>query len=159
MAVPERLRHEYQLPLSGPGAEIGIGGGTKLKALNGKLSADLGYVRYTYPGVPASFSYDYGEIVATIGHDFDLFQIKARLRYSANSFGNSGVSWNKRVRAPESGLLVLAIRAGGRGVRPRVDRGLHRHEHRPRRMRQHCLLFRTRFHQHDEEVFLSAVVD
>ena len=83
-------------PLTGPGVEIDIGGGAKLKMLNDKLSADLGYVRYTYPSVPASFSYDYGEIVANIGYDFDLFEIKARLRYSPNSFGNSGASWNKR---------------------------------------------------------------
>jgi uncharacterized protein (TIGR02001 family) len=83
-------------PASGPGVEIDIGGGLKLKALHDKLSADVGYVRYNYPGVPSTFSYDYGEIVANAAYDFDLFELKARLRYSLNSFGNSGASWNKR---------------------------------------------------------------
>jgi uncharacterized protein (TIGR02001 family) len=83
-------------PMSGPGVEIDIGGGLKLKVLDDKLSADVGYVRYTYPGIPSAFSFDYGEIVANLAYDFELFELKARLRYSPNSFGNSGASWNKR---------------------------------------------------------------
>jgi len=65
--------------------------------LQRKLSVDIGYTRYTYPGTPASFAYDYGEIVANLGYDFDVFELAGRLRYSPNSFGASGASWNKRV--------------------------------------------------------------
>jgi uncharacterized protein (TIGR02001 family) len=83
-------------PMAGPGVEIDIGGGLKLRAFDRKLSADIGYVRYNYPGIPSMFSYDYGEIVANLAYDFDFFELKARLRYSPNSFGNSGTSWNKR---------------------------------------------------------------
>ena len=68
-------------PLTGPGVEIDISAGAKIKLFE-KLSADVGYVRYTYPGVPTSFSYDYGEIVANLRYDFELFEIKVRLRYS-----------------------------------------------------------------------------
>ena len=98
-------------PASGPGVEIDIGGGLKLKALHDKRSADLGYVRYNYPGVPSIFSYDYGEIVANAAYDFDLFELKARLRYSLNSFGNSGESWNKRALSQTSlhGIFKMLI--------------------------------------------------
>jgi uncharacterized protein (TIGR02001 family) len=86
----------FSFPATGPGVEIDTGGGLKMKAFDGKLSADLGYVRYNYLGVPAAFGFDYGEIVANLGYDFDIVELKARVRYSPNSFGNSGVSWNKR---------------------------------------------------------------
>jgi len=86
----------FSFPMTGPGVEIDIGGGLKMKAFDNKLSADVGYVRYNYLGVPSMFGYDYGELVANLGYDFDIFELKARVRYSPNSFGNSGASWNKR---------------------------------------------------------------
>ncbi len=81
---------------SGPGVEIDVGAGFKMKAFDKKLSVDLSYVRYIYPGTPVSFAYDYGEIVASLAYNFDLFELAGRLRYSPNSFGGSGDSWNKR---------------------------------------------------------------
>lgn len=116
-------------PATGPGVEIDIGVGVKLKAFHDKLSADIGYVRYTYPGVPATFSYDYGEIVANAGYDFEIFELKLRLRQSPNSFGNSGASWNKRalVSVPLTFLKVsdhLAFKAYGSVGNVWVDRFL-----------------------------------
>lgn len=49
-------------PTTGEGVELDLAGGVKLRALDRKLSVDLGYIRYLYPGIPASYGYEYGEI-------------------------------------------------------------------------------------------------
>lgn len=86
-------------PSSGPGIEIDFMSGLKARALEKRLSVELGYVRYTYPGSPAELQYDYGDFIATLGWDFDFLQVNGRIRYSPNSFGNSGAAWNKRIQA------------------------------------------------------------
>jgi uncharacterized protein (TIGR02001 family) len=85
-------------PATGPGVEIDALGGLKLRAFDRRLGVDLGYVRYFYPGVPASLAYDYGDFVLSVGYDFDLLQLNGRVRYSPNSFGASGAAWNKRAQ-------------------------------------------------------------
>lgn len=83
---------------TGRGIEIDIMSGFKLRAFDRRLNVDVGYVRYTYPGISSDLGYDYGDIVATVGWDFDVLQVNGRIRYSPNSFGNSGAAWNKRAQ-------------------------------------------------------------
>ncbi len=83
-------------PLTGPGIEIDLAGGVKFLAFDKKLSFDFGYIRYLYPGVAADLAYDYGELNLNVGYDFGIATLTGRVRYSPNSFGNSGNSWNKR---------------------------------------------------------------
>ncbi len=83
-------------PGTGPGIEVDLLSGIKFLAFDRRLTVDMGYVRYFYPGVPGSFAYDYGDFVVSVGYDFDLFQLNGRVRYSPNSFGASGNAWNKR---------------------------------------------------------------
>ncbi len=83
-------------PVTGPGIEIDLSGGLKFLAFDKKLSFDLGYIRYLYPGVAADLAYDYGELNLNVGYDFGVASLTGRVRYSPNSFGNSGNSWNKR---------------------------------------------------------------
>jgi uncharacterized protein (TIGR02001 family) len=86
-------------PASGPGIEIDLMSGIKVRAFERRLSVDLGYVRYTYPGSPAGLGYDYGDFIATVGWDFGILQVNGRVRYSPDSFGSSGAAWNKRLQA------------------------------------------------------------
>jgi uncharacterized protein (TIGR02001 family) len=81
---------------TGPGIEVDILGGIKFLAFERRLTVDIGYVRYLYPGVAASYAYEYGDFVLSVGYDFDIFQVNGRVRYSPNSFGASGNAWNKR---------------------------------------------------------------
>jgi uncharacterized protein (TIGR02001 family) len=83
-------------PVTGPGIEIDLSGGVKFLAFDKKLSFDFGYIRYFYPGVAADLAYDYGELNLNVGYDFGIATLTGRVRYSPNSFGNSGNSWNKR---------------------------------------------------------------
>jgi len=99
-------------PTTGPGVEIDISAGVKFHAFNERLSVDLGYIRYAYPGIDAALGYDYGEINLNVGWDFGVATVAGRLRYSPNSFANSGVSWNKRglVSVPLDFLRLWEIR-------------------------------------------------
>jgi uncharacterized protein (TIGR02001 family) len=81
---------------TGSGVEIDLSGGLKFLAFDRKLSIDFGYIRYFYPGIAAEFGYDYGEINLNVGYDFGMARLAGRVRFSPNSFGNSGNSWNKR---------------------------------------------------------------
>jgi uncharacterized protein (TIGR02001 family) len=83
-------------PTTGPGVEVDLSGGFKFRAFDRKLSVDLGYLRYLYPGIPASYAYEYGDISLNVSYDFGFASLAARVRFSPNSFGNSGQSWNKR---------------------------------------------------------------
>ena len=96
-------------PNTGNDIELTISGGARLRAFANRLTVDLGYVRYAYPGVDAAFGYDYGELSATVGYNFGFASVNARLRYSPDSFANSGPSWNKRalVNVPLP-FLILA---------------------------------------------------
>jgi uncharacterized protein (TIGR02001 family) len=83
---------------SGPGLEVDLMGGLKLKAYDKRLNVDVGYLRYTYPGSAPQLNYDYGDFALQVGYDFGLVQINGKVRYSPNSFGNSGTAWNKRLQ-------------------------------------------------------------
>lgn len=89
-------------PVYGPGTELDAIGGVKMKLMDRKLSFDVGYIRYNYPEVPATAGYDYGEFNFAAAYDFGWIALNARLRFSPDSIGHSGHSWNKRalVSAP-----------------------------------------------------------
>ena len=76
-------------------AEVDLIAGLRLKALNDKLTGDLGYIRYNYLGAPADLFYDFNEFGLVIGYDFGVAQIQGAVRYSPNFFANSGIAWYK----------------------------------------------------------------
>jgi uncharacterized protein (TIGR02001 family) len=76
-------------------AELDLIAGLRLKALNDKLTGDLGYIRYNYLGAPADLFYDFNEFGLVLGYDFGVAQVQGAVRYSPNFFGNSGIAWYK----------------------------------------------------------------
>ena len=76
-------------------AEIDLIAGLRLKALNDKLTGDLGYIRYNYLGAPSDLFYDFNEFGLVLGYDFGVAAIQGAVRYSPNFFGNSGIAWYK----------------------------------------------------------------
>jgi uncharacterized protein (TIGR02001 family) len=82
-------------PGTGTTAEIDLLAGFKLKALQDKLTFDLGYIRYNYLSAPSSLFYDFNEFGLVAGYDFGVAQVSAALRYSPNFFANSGNAWYK----------------------------------------------------------------
>lgn len=98
------LGSNVSFPGVGAGTEIDLSGGLKMRLLGDKLSLSLGYIRYLYPGIAASFGWEYGEIELRADYDFGPALVSGRVRYSANGQGGVGRSWNKRalVSAPVS---------------------------------------------------------
>jgi uncharacterized protein (TIGR02001 family) len=90
-------------PTTGPGVEVDLAAGFKTRMFNRKLSIDIGYIRYLFLGPPADLNYNYGDINLNVGYDFGVATLSGRVRVSPNSFGSSGVSWNKR------GLLAVPL--------------------------------------------------
>ncbi|MDI1287467.1 MAG: TorF family putative porin [Reyranella sp.] len=80
----------------GPAIEVDLSAGFKWRTLENKLSFDLGYIRYTFLGVPAELAYNYGEFNFAPAYDFGPAQLGFRIRYSPQSFGDSGRSWSER---------------------------------------------------------------
>ena len=76
-------------------AEVDLIAGLRLKALDDKLTGDLGYIRYNYLGAPSNLFYDFNEFGLVLGYDFGVAQIQGAVRYSPNFFGNSGIAWYK----------------------------------------------------------------
>jgi uncharacterized protein (TIGR02001 family) len=85
-------------PGTGPDIEVDLLGGLRVKAHDNRLSIDVGYIRYNYLAAPVELGYNYGDFMLLVGYDFDVFQINGKIRYSPNSFGNSGNAWNKRAQ-------------------------------------------------------------
>jgi uncharacterized protein (TIGR02001 family) len=76
-------------------AEIDLITGLRAKALDDKLTFDLGYIRYNYLGGPSNLFQDFNEFGLVVGYDFGLAQLQGAVRYSPNFFGNSGIAWYK----------------------------------------------------------------
>ena len=74
---------------------IDLNAGLRLKALDDKLTFDLGYIRYNYLGAPADLYFDFNEFGLVAGYDFGVAQLQAAVRYSPNFFANSGNAWYK----------------------------------------------------------------
>jgi len=82
-------------PGTGAIAEIDIIAGVRGKALGDKLTADLGYIRYNYPGAISLLQLDFNEIGLVVGYDFGPVAISGAVRYSPNFYANSGNAWYK----------------------------------------------------------------
>ncbi len=81
-------------------AEVDLIAGLRLKALDEKLTADLGYIRYSYLGEDASsLFFDFNEFGLVVGYDFGPVALSGAIRYSPNFFGNSGIGWYKWAQA------------------------------------------------------------
>ena len=85
-------------------AEIDLLAGLRFKTLKDKLTFDLGYIRYNYPGAPATLCYDFNEIGLIVAYDFGVVQLSGSVRHSPNFFASSGAGWYKwgQVAAPLS---------------------------------------------------------
>ena len=82
-------------PGTGAAAEIDLNAGFRLKTLEDKLTFDLGYTRYNYPGTPDSLMYGNNEFSFVAGYDFTVVAVTGAIRYSPNFFANSGNAWYK----------------------------------------------------------------
>ena len=76
-------------------AEIDLITSLRAKALDDKLTFDLGYIRYNYLGGPSNLFQDFNEFGLVVGYDFGVAQLQGAVRYSPNFFGNSGIAWYK----------------------------------------------------------------
>jgi len=83
-------------PSVGPGEEIDLSGGLKLGLFDKKLTIDVGYIRYLFPSYPADAAFEYGEYSLRIDYDFGPLTVSGRLRYSPDTIGHAGRSWEKR---------------------------------------------------------------
>ena len=86
-------------PGTGAFAEVDLIGGVRGKTLSDKLTFDIGYIRYTYPGVSSALQYDFNELGLVVGYDFGPVAISGAVRYSPNFFANSGDAWYKWAQA------------------------------------------------------------
>jgi len=82
-------------PTTGTVAEIDILAGLRAKAMQNKLTFDLGYIRYSYPGSDSNLFYDFSEWGLVAGYDFDVVAVSGAIRYSPNFYANSGAAWYK----------------------------------------------------------------
>lgn len=57
------------------------------------LTWDLGAIYYFYPGADDSKNYDFWELAAAVGYDFDVLQASFSVNYSPDYFGGSGDAW------------------------------------------------------------------
>ena len=86
-------------PDTGTAAEIDLSGGFRAKALGDKLSIDLGYIRYNYPGSAPELMLGFDEVGLVVGYDFGPVQLAGAVRYSPNFYANSGNAWYKWLQA------------------------------------------------------------
>lgn len=80
---------------AGAGGEVDILGGVKLQPTKA-LKLDFGYVRVSYPGFSPALAYNYGDFSVNVDYDLDFATVSGRLRFSPDSFGDSGWEFNKR---------------------------------------------------------------
>lgn len=86
-------------PGTNAAAEIDLIAGFRFKGFNDKFTADLGYIRYNYPGSTSSLMLDFNEFGLVLGYDFGPVALSGAIRYSPNFFGNSGIAWYKWAQA------------------------------------------------------------
>jgi uncharacterized protein (TIGR02001 family) len=86
-------------PGTGAIAEIDLIAGFRFKAFDDKFTADLGYIRYNYPGSNGNLMLDFNEFGLVLGYDFGVVALQGAIRYSPDFFANSGVGWYKWAQA------------------------------------------------------------
>jgi uncharacterized protein (TIGR02001 family) len=79
----------------GSNTEIDLLTGFKGKALDGKLTFDLAFLRYNYLGAASDLFYDFNEFGLVVGYDFGVAQVKAAVYHSPNFYADSGEAWYK----------------------------------------------------------------
>src|SRR5215218_9212189 len=67
-------------PGTGAFAEVDLIGGVRGKALNDKLTFDLGYIRYNYPGSDPNLQYGFNEIGLVLAYDFGPVALSGAVR-------------------------------------------------------------------------------
>ncbi len=82
-------------PGTGAFAEVDLIAGVRGKAMGDKLTFDIGYIRYNYPGSNGLLQLDFNELGLVVGYDFGPVAISGAVRYSPNFYGNSGNAWYK----------------------------------------------------------------
>jgi uncharacterized protein (TIGR02001 family) len=82
-------------PSVGPGEEVDLSAGLKLRPVKA-LSLDLGYIRYLFPTYAADRGFEYGEYSLKADYDFGPLTVSGRLRYSPDTIGHAGRTWEKR---------------------------------------------------------------
>ncbi len=82
-------------PNTGANPEIDLLGGFRAKALDDKLTVDLGYIRYNYIGSDSTAQLGFNEFGLVAGYDFGVVAFSGAVRYSPNFFANSGIAWYK----------------------------------------------------------------
>jgi uncharacterized protein (TIGR02001 family) len=80
---------------AGSTTELDLLAGLRANALGGRLTFDLGYLRYLYLGAPSDLFYDFNELGLVVGYDFQVAQVKGAVYYSPNFYADSGVAWYK----------------------------------------------------------------
>jgi uncharacterized protein (TIGR02001 family) len=80
-------------------AEVDIIAGVRAKTMKDKLTFDLGYIRYNYPGTDSSLGFGFNELGLVVGYDFGPVLLSGAVRYSPNFFANSGNAWYKWAQA------------------------------------------------------------
>jgi uncharacterized protein (TIGR02001 family) len=86
-------------PGTGASLELDVIAGFRAKALDDKLTFDLGYIRYNYPGANGLLQLDFNEFGLVVGYDFGPVAISGAVRYSPNFMANSGIAWYKWAQA------------------------------------------------------------
>ncbi len=86
-------------PNTNTAAEVDIIAGVRAKAMSEKLTFDLGYIRYNYPGSDPALQFGFNEIGLVVGYDFGPVAISGAIRYSPNFYANSGNAWYKWAQA------------------------------------------------------------
>ena len=75
------------------------------------ITLDLGAIYYIYPGADGSLDYDYLELAASVGYEYDIFSATAGVNVSPDYFGGSGVFWRPFLSAEVE--LPLAFTLSG----------------------------------------------
>lgn len=75
--------------------EIDVVAGAKAKFFDDKLTIDLGYIGYFYPGINAGLQANYTEFALGASYDFGFLTLAGKVHYSPNFFFNSGSAWYK----------------------------------------------------------------
>jgi uncharacterized protein (TIGR02001 family) len=86
-------------PGTGARAEVDLQAGLRAKAIDDKLTFDLGYIRYNYIDANPAFQLNFNEFGLVVGYDFGVVALSGALRYSPNFFANSGIAWYKWLEA------------------------------------------------------------
>jgi len=81
---------------------------------------DLGLIYYAYPGADSDSGYDFVEVYAGLGYDFDALSMSAAVHFTPDNFGETGEGWylTGGLGAPLSDALSVDANIGFSQVTP-----------------------------------------